>query len=138
MLILIVEDEPLIGLALEAILIDAGHRVQGVACAAAQALALLEQVRPDLMLVDIDLTDGKGAGLRLAREARDRWGVPVLFVSAQSSRAREGRDFALGFLSKPFNRTALLAGIEAARTVAGGGAAECPPGLELFRQPSLG
>lgn len=70
MLILIVEDDPLIALDLETILLDAGHLVQGPVSSAQRAIRLMERlVAPDLALVDINLI-GKGTGIDVARESR--------------------------------------------------------------------
>jgi two-component system, response regulator PdtaR len=56
MRILIVEDEPLIAASIDWELRDAGYEVIGPAADAAHALALARATRPDLALVDINLT----------------------------------------------------------------------------------
>ena len=141
MYILIVEDDSLIAMALEAILTDAGHRVLGVAHSSAEALALIDDAGagaelPDLVLLDIDLSDGRGAGVRLAEQMRRRWGIPALFVTAQAGYAQDNRSLALGWLRKPYDGTMLLASIEAMRRLLeGDGPVTPPPGLELFARP---
>ena len=83
MILLVAEDEALIALVLELELRGAGHQVLGPAATPEEALALVEETRPELALIDIDLEDG-GDGVALARTLRDRHGVPSLFVSGQA------------------------------------------------------
>lgn len=53
--ILVVEDEALIAMDLQALLEDAGYRVIGPANSIAAALKLLEREKPDLALLDVNL-----------------------------------------------------------------------------------
>ena len=66
MILLVAEDEVLIALVLERALRDAGHEVLGPAATPEEALALVEETRPELALIDINLTGG-GDGIALAR-----------------------------------------------------------------------
>ena len=133
MLILIVEDEPLLAMTLEASLTDAGHQVVGPASTASRALELAEHVTPDLALVDINLRDGS-SGIEVARELLRRWGAPSLFVSGQSRAAHANKDAALGYIDKPYSPEMVLASIEVAKTVIEEGKPppQVPRGLELF------
>jgi len=111
MLILIVEDDPLIALDLETILIDGGHFVQGPVSSMERAIRSMEQLdAPDLALVDINLIGG-GTGLDVARELKARWNVHSLFVTAQKHEARANQDAALGYLAKPFTPSNILTGV---------------------------
>ena len=58
MVILIVEDEVLIGVALALVLRLADHEVHGPARSAERALELARRHRPELALVDVDLAGG--------------------------------------------------------------------------------
>jgi DNA-binding response OmpR family regulator len=69
MVILIVEDEVLIGLDLHMLLSCAGYRVQGPATSAKSALAIAAMEKPDVAFVDVNLA-GNAEGLELARAAR--------------------------------------------------------------------
>src|SRR4051794_29430602 len=71
MLILVVEDEALVGLVL--VLVRGGHDVLGPAGTAAEALALAERTPPELALVDINLRNG-GDGVGVARTLLGRHG----------------------------------------------------------------
>ena len=57
-----------------------GITVVGVASTSAQALQLARELRPDGILVDIDL--GDESGLDLAREFASSEAVPVVLISA--------------------------------------------------------
>ena len=133
-MILLVEDEPLIAMALESELTDAGHTVRGPASTAARALQLAEISAPDLALVDINLRDGTGKGITLARELLTR-GTPSLFVSGQGMEARANRDAAIGLIEKPYSPEVVLKAIDVARLIFEGRSPapdSIPRGLELF------
>src|SRR5918997_3655838 len=72
---MIVEDQALIGMSLEASLEEAGFEVAGPFMSNAQALRWLENAAPDLALLDVMLKDG--TSLRIARELKSR-GVPFV------------------------------------------------------------
>ncbi|OON82350.1 response regulator [Streptomyces tsukubensis] len=92
-----------------------GFTVVGVAHSGAQALRAAEQLRPDLLLLDVYLPDMNGiAVLRELRaaEGRDpaRAGADALFITAarDAGLVRDAlRSGALHYLIKPFNRAAL-------------------------------
>lgn len=137
MRILVVEDEPLLAMTLEASLLDAGHQVVGTAATASRALEIAEKATPELALVDINLRDGS-SGIDVARELLRRWGAPSLFVSGQSRAAHANQDAALGYIDKPYTPETVVASIEVAKVVLGGGhlaPPEVPRGLELFEKP---
>ena len=76
--VLIVEDDPLIAMDLEAIATEAG--ADATCCASVkEALASLDSGTFDLAFLDIDVTDGKTYGI--ARRLREGH-VPFCFVSA--------------------------------------------------------
>ena len=70
--ILIVEDEFILASDLGLRLRDLGYAVAGVAATGADALALAERHRPDLVLMDIRL-QGPMDGIATALEIRRRW-----------------------------------------------------------------
>jgi two-component system, response regulator PdtaR len=80
---LIVEDEILIALALEAEMKDLGFDVCGSAANARQAIAMAMEDEPDLAVMDIYL-NGARDGIETARVLRDLCGVQVVFVTAYS------------------------------------------------------
>ena len=80
MKVLIVDDDFMVADCLEEILIDAGYEVCGVAGTVEDAVALGNQHRPDLAVIDLRLADGRhgtevaaafGETLQLRRALRD-------------------------------------------------------------------
>ncbi len=99
--ILIVEDEFLIALELESLLQDAGHDVVGIAASSHEAIALGQQLAPDLAFVDIHLADGL-TGIDVARSLSDQHHVTVLFMTANAKRIPEDFAGARGVIAKPY------------------------------------
>ncbi|WP_051881579.1 response regulator [Parvularcula oceani] len=122
-LILIAEDNALIGMMIQSDLETAGYRVAGPFAQIAPALELAADEAPSLALVDIDLYGGD-SGLDLA-EALQRMNVPSLFVTGQNREGVANSELALGVLSKPFQSNELLASVEGAICYARTG--ETPP-----------
>lgn len=86
--VLVVEDEPLIALDLINEIEAGDHEVVGHCRTADEAIALAEQARPDIMVMDIGLM-GKGTGLDAARRIREELGIGSIFVSATLDRVSE-------------------------------------------------
>jgi DNA-binding response OmpR family regulator len=80
---LIVEDEILIALGLEADLSDLGYDVRGLAANARDALSIAMDDTPDIAVIDVYL-NGARDGIETARMLRELCGVPVVFVTAYS------------------------------------------------------
>jgi two-component system, response regulator PdtaR len=80
---LIVEDEVLIALGLEADLNELGFHVCGLAANARQAISLAMDDPPDVAVVDIYL-NGARDGIETARMLREYCGASIVFVTAYS------------------------------------------------------
>jgi DNA-binding response OmpR family regulator len=136
MVIMVVEDNPLIALDLEIILADADHEVQGPVSTATSAITLMEQGDvPALALVDVNLADGDN-GIQLARELKAKWHVYSLFVSGQTGEIDASRDAALGYVKKPFTPSSILTAIDLVEKLLQGQKIEptsVPLGVELFQ-----
>jgi two-component system, response regulator PdtaR len=107
--ILIVEDEMFVAMDIELVVEKAGHQVVGFAGTADRAVALADELHPDLVLMDIRLR-GERDGVDAAIEIRQRFDIPSLIISAFSdapTRERAGPARVLGFISKPFDRALL-------------------------------
>jgi PAS domain S-box-containing protein len=114
--LLVVEDEILVATDLERRLQGLGYTVLGAACSAAEAISLMEREPADLVLMDIVLS-GEMDGIQTAEIIRERWGVPVVFLTAYADAARLERarwTRPLGYLLKPFNERDLRVALEMA------------------------
>ena len=112
--ILVVEDDPSLGSGLVSVLADAGHEIRWARTAEAARL-MLDQVLPDLVLLDLGLPDGDG--LDICREIRIRSLevlVVVLTARSEESVAVQALDGgADDFVTKPFRPVELLARLRA-------------------------
>jgi len=78
---LIVEDEVMIALGLQAELEGLGFEVCGLAPNAQQAFSLAMNDKPDLVLMDIYL-NGARDGIEAARSLREMFGTSIVFITA--------------------------------------------------------
>jgi DNA-binding NarL/FixJ family response regulator len=78
---LIVEDEVMIALGLQADLEALGFEVCGLAPNAQQAMSLAMNDTPDLVVMDIYL-NGARDGIEAARSLREIFGTPIVFITA--------------------------------------------------------
>jgi CheY-like chemotaxis protein len=129
--LLVVEDEPLVAFDNEHLLEEAGYTIVGTVDRVASAVEVIASGKAiDLVLVDVELTDG--TGLDVARAAFAR-AIPALFVTGNCP--PEAQSFAAGCLAKPYAPRELLAAIEAVEAMADGRAPKrMPPGLRLFER----
>ncbi|MFH1137286.1 MAG: PAS domain S-box protein [Pseudomonadota bacterium] len=114
--ILIVEDEVIIAADLESRLEEFGYEVSGKATSGEQALNMIEERRPDLVMMDIVLK-GKLDGIDAAEVIKDRWGLPVVFTTAFADAERLERAklaYPFGYLLKPFQDRDLGIAVEMA------------------------
>jgi two-component system phosphate regulon response regulator PhoB len=114
--ILVVEDEPAIQELIAVNLEHAGHRVQR-AGTAAEADALIREIKPDLILLDWMLPDVAGTVLarKLRADARSK-DIPIIMLTARAQEQDkiEGLDAgADDYITKPFSPKELMARIKA-------------------------
>lgn len=108
---LIVEDQALIGMALEAYLQDAGLRACEPIDSRAAALAWLASETPDLAILDFALRDGDCT--EVAAELKRR-GVPFVFYSGRNrERGLPPELQDAPWIEKPCDRPALIAALSA-------------------------
>ena len=106
-LVLLVEDEALIALALADDLETAGYRVAGPFHRSSDTLDWLNHHTPDVAIIDIHLRDGSSVGL--ARVLRDR-DVPFIVFSGDKRDGHSPDAFdGARWLSKPVSGRHLLA-----------------------------
>jgi response regulator NasT len=111
--VVIAEDEAIIRLDLKEILVSAGFEVVGETGRGDEAIALVDEHRPDLVILDVKMPGMDG--VRAAREitARHRAAVLVLTAFSQRELIEEAREAGVAaYLVKPFRREELLPAIE--------------------------
>jgi CheY-like chemotaxis protein len=112
--VLIVEDEPIIAMDIEALVESLGHRVTEVARTQTEALAAVRRRRPGLILADVQLADGS-SGINAVHEILSSFRVPVIFITAYPERLLTGERPEPTFLiSKPFRHEMVKAVISQA------------------------
>jgi len=113
--VLIVEDQFLEARSLGAMVGNAGHTVDGIAKSVAQASALIQKSRPNIVLVDIHLK-GDLTGIDLARRL-DQQSIPFIYISANSNASILEQAIATkpyGFLVKPFSEREIVVALNIA------------------------
>lgn len=114
--ILVVEDEVIVARDLAAQLTLLEHEPVGHATSGEEAIALCAALRPDLVLMDIQLA-GAMDGIVAAQAIRDQFFIPVVFVSAFAADAviaRAKLTEPYGYILKPFSERELQTAIEMA------------------------
>lgn len=109
-LILIVEDDYLISLDIEAGLHAAGFEVAGPATSADEAIAMALSIKPSLVLMDIRLL-GKRDGVDAAVELYRDLGIRCIFTTAHGDRdvrLRAETANPLGWVQKPYSIATLI------------------------------
>lgn len=132
--IMVVEDEPLVAFDNELMLGEAGYTVVGTLDNYADAVALMDREKVDLVLCDIALA-GPETGLDLAREAKAR-GIPLLFVTGHAPDAEA--DLGIGVLRKPYNDRTLKAALDSVDQLLRGEQPEPVAGLQFYPVPAKG
>jgi response regulator NasT len=113
--VLIAEDEALIRLDLREMLVEEGYDVVGEAGDGEAAVNLAEELKPDLVILDVKMPimDGIAAAERIAASRI----APVVILTAFSQRELVERARAAGamaYLVKPFQKSDLVPAIEVA------------------------
>jgi CheY-like chemotaxis protein len=112
--VLIIEDEPMIAIDIEAIVESLGHRVGGIARTRDESVALFKSASPGLVLADIQLADGS-SGLEAVNELLKLRQVPVIFITSFPERLLTGeRPEPIFLLTKPYQPETVRATISQA------------------------
>ena len=108
-IVVVVEDDPFIGeLIRDTISSEPGYQASLISDAA-QALALLKQVKAQLLIIDINLPGMDGYALHDAVQADESFGnAAVLFMSAGTHEHEVKKRGIAHYLAKPFDLDQLL------------------------------
>lgn len=113
---MVVDDETIISMQLENRLKQLGYNIAGNASTAEEAISLADQLKPDLILMDI-VMPGKLDGIEAAGIIRRDLDIPVIFLTAWADeelvkRAKDVQPY--GYIVKPYNEREIQATIEVA------------------------
>ena len=114
--ILLVEDDDIIARVEDWRLKNLGYTVCGRATTGAEAMELVVNKKPDLVLMDINIK-GNIDGIETAKMIKKGFNIPVIYVTSHSDgatleRAKETKPD--GFIIKPFDDNDLRVAIELA------------------------
>lgn len=112
--IFIVEDEALVALELQQTLEKYGYEIAGVARSGRDAIKMVFESRPDLVLMDIRL-EGDMDGVEAARQIKLLTDIPLIYLTAHSDHNSLDRAMPTepsGYILKPFDDRSLKTTIE--------------------------
>lgn len=106
--VLIVEDEMLLAMDMEAMVEDSGHHVVAEAASLADVQALPDDLAPQLAFVDLHLAHGSD-GLDVSDMIQQRWPrALIVFVTANVARIPADFGGAHGVIAKPFSHAGVV------------------------------
>ena len=114
--ILVVEDDGIIAFDIVTRLEKVGYRDIAVAATGADAIRKAVQLQPHLIFMDITLK-GDMDGIEAAGLIRDRFGTPVVYITAHSDSHVRDRAMATspaGYILKPYTTADLICAIRCA------------------------
>ncbi len=125
----IVEDELVIARTIVSTLDELGYSYCGPAINYTEAMQMLDENEPDLLLLDIQLS-GKKDGIDVAQKVNELYQIPFIFLTANSDadtidRAKKVKPHA--YIVKPFTKEELFAAIEIAFSNFTGNRADAKP-----------
>lgn len=114
--ILIVEDESIVAKDIQHSLKKLGYTVVGICSTGEDAIRTAEELKPDLVLMDIMLK-GDMSGIEAAAQIREKYNLPVIYLTAYAdestlSKAKVSEPY--GYIIKPFKEIDLHTSIEMA------------------------
>jgi DNA-binding LytR/AlgR family response regulator len=114
----IVEDDLIIARAISEMLVECGYDVTEPATRYSEAISMIEEEEPDLLLLDIKIS-GKLDGVMVAKTVNEQFGTPFIFLTGNSDTATIDKTTSLSpaaFLIKPVSQHQLYATIQIALT----------------------
>lgn len=114
--ILVVDDEAFLARDLKQRLENMGYEVPTTASSGEEAVRIAAELKPDLVLTDINLADSMD-GIEAARQIRRHRDIPVIYLSAhadQTTLDRAKTTGPFGYILKPFQDHELKIAVEMA------------------------
>ena len=136
--VLIVEDDLMMADFMEELLVDHGYEVSGIARTVAEAVALAQHSKPNLVILDMRLADG-GLGTEVAAQlpSPDRPGI--LYATGNMSQVALTSADGDACLAKPYRSVDLLRGLEIVAGIVATGKAQppFPRGFQLLHTATI-
>lgn len=129
--VLVVEDEIFVAIEIEHVVQELGHSAVGIAADRRAAMELAHKAH--VALVDLNLLDGP-TGPEIGRALAEKYGITVLFMTANPSQLGAGVPGTLGVLSKPVGDDELKQAIHYATACHHKTVAKPPLRMKLFDQ----
>jgi two-component system nitrate/nitrite response regulator NarP len=76
--LLLADDHPMIRTAIEVLLRETSYEIVGVAASGAETLTAVERLKPDVLLLDLQMPDG--TGMDVFRELKSKGGAPRMII----------------------------------------------------------
>ncbi|KJU83614.1 protein containing Signal transduction response regulator, receiver region [Candidatus Magnetobacterium bavaricum] len=114
--ILVVDDDAILAMGLQRLLQGWGYELAGMAYSGEEAVIKASQMRPDLILMDINL-GGKLDGVETAQQIKTDLNIPVIYLTAYLDKdiiERVEKTNPFGYILKPFQESELYAAIKIA------------------------
>lgn len=137
--ILILEDEPAIGLDIMLNLEQHGYEVVAIATDADTALDIISSEKIDLAIVDINL-EGEKSGIEVAEVLDRDYGIPFIYLTSYADREtvqKAAATYPAAYLVKPFRVNDLAPAVRVALTTKYAKAAARFPSLMLINKDRL-
>jgi CheY-like chemotaxis protein len=110
--VLVVEDDAIVGMLLAELLEVMGYDVCAIEVTEADAVAAAIRCRPDLMIVDVQLSNG--SGISAVEEILRTRTIPYVIVSGDISEVQALRPGAV-LMQKPYRESDIVQAIQSAR-----------------------
>ncbi|MFN3639712.1 MAG: response regulator transcription factor [Flavobacterium sp.] len=112
--VLIVEDDPIIAEDIKEMLSNVNYSTIGIAYDKADAIEMINELKPDLVLLDINL-EGNYEGFDIAEHINKKRKVPFIYLTSYSGKEileKAKHTMPMGYVVKPFNESELFSTIE--------------------------
>lgn len=112
--ILVAEDEGIISLNIKKLLLENGYGIAGVARTGEEAVSLVYDKQPDLILMDIML-EGRLNGIQAAEKINSKFSIPIIYLTALNDDETLLNAYSAGlngYIVKPYAEEKLLSSIE--------------------------
>ena len=112
--VLIIEDDPIIAEDIKEMLTNVNYSVVGIGYDKEDSFELIEKTKPDLILLDINLS-GNYEGFEIADYINKSRKIPFIYLTSYSGKEileRAKSTMPMGYIVKPFNERELYSTIE--------------------------